>query len=858
MASPFSIFRKYQATLLAVFGVALMVAFVVLPAVIQLQQSPGGRGYTGDAVVTWTGGEMTEADLSGIMQRRQVLGEFLLRLQEAAQAKQGGDEMNLRRESEVLQQLLNNNNPETALQTIVLAQKARDMGMAVDEQAILRFLHRVTDNTFLNDEELLAEARAAIGRKTSMAAIYDAIREELLAAQVRAMSPQGGVTTPSDAWAYYNRLNRTVTAEFVPFRVEDYIDQVAEPTDRQIEEYYEKYKHDYPNPTSPEPGFKERRKVEFHYLVADVDEFLKEEKAKVTRAEIEEYYQANKDSFRETDAQGDDGQGDVDELPSQDPAGDGDRDADDPRKAAPRPPVVPGSLPPQVEAAEPDSVDDGAEQGAVEEIEPAVGDEAAENRDDAEDAAREPADGQPGSEGEEGSPGEAGSDSATPSEDPSEDPSEATTDDAAPTDTPPGDKSAPAEVTVPAEEAEAADDETETAGDQRPANEDQPEEDGAGETSNGPDAAGDDEDAAGNDPGEARDNSDLDAPEPMQRYKPLEEVEDQIRQALAAPRAQQRVDEAIEEARKALATHFEKTIELELQGVEEKPTFDGEALAERFGLEFRSTGLQDPYSLYEAREKHEIALSSRRRQGARPEQFLDLGFVKGLPNYQPMRTELQTEIEDKVFLAWKVNEVEARVPELEEIRDEVVKAWKMEQAREIAASAAKELAAGVDGDQPLEAQVDEDREVITPPEFSYADPIDVYRFMLQIQQFQRGMGGLPQLTPAGIEGVEDAGTDAVVREVIQMPVGSVRVVPNADKSTYFVVRVAGETTGGNPREEFLKTIADNLKRSANAPLGELPFVGLPDRQRLYGNWYRSIEEEYEVRRLDPEFFQRGS
>ncbi len=63
MASPFSIFRKYQATLLAVFGVALMIAFVVFPAIQQMQRLGGGGRGSQPVVMTWVGGKVTGDEL---------------------------------------------------------------------------------------------------------------------------------------------------------------------------------------------------------------------------------------------------------------------------------------------------------------------------------------------------------------------------------------------------------------------------------------------------------------------------------------------------------------------------------------------------------------------------------------------------------------------------------------------------------------------------------------------------------------------------------------------------------------------------------------------------------------------------
>ena len=75
MASPLSIFRKYQTVLLVVFGVVLMVAFVVAPSVLEYQRSASrGGGPENAVVVDWRGGELRESDLASLRRNRALVG----------------------------------------------------------------------------------------------------------------------------------------------------------------------------------------------------------------------------------------------------------------------------------------------------------------------------------------------------------------------------------------------------------------------------------------------------------------------------------------------------------------------------------------------------------------------------------------------------------------------------------------------------------------------------------------------------------------------------------------------------------------------------------------------------------------
>jgi len=103
---------------------------------------------------------------------------------------------------------------------------------------------------------------------------------------------------PSRAWQYYGQLNREVTAEILPLKVEDYIKETPEPTEEQIAELYEEYKHDLAFPNDPEPGFKQRDRIALAYAKADYNKFLAQEKAKLTDEEIETYYNEHINDFR--------------------------------------------------------------------------------------------------------------------------------------------------------------------------------------------------------------------------------------------------------------------------------------------------------------------------------------------------------------------------------------------------------------------------------------------------------------------------------------------------------------------------------------------------------------------------------
>lgn len=759
MASPFSIFRKYQATLLAVFGVALMVAFVVLPAVMQMQQLGGGGGRGSQGVVmTWVGGNVTGEKLQSQGRVNSLTLDFLRAIGE--QARRIDPQAKLPDDAQAVARLLGDTSPGGVVRIMLLSHKASEAGIVVSDDAIYRFLMLVSDNVLDKPKIDAVYQSWAAGRTQStgpappLSSLFDALRTTLMAYEMDKLARAGlAVTSPADAWEYHNRINRRITAEFVPFTVTDYVSKVTgEPTSAELTKLYDEHKYQDPNPDSPEPGFHVPMKVDFHYFVANRDKFVQEEKGKVTRQQIEEYYQERKNNFRIPEDFGV-----VDEV-----------DESDPRQATPRPPQP--------------EVQDGRVEGAA-----------------------DPRDANP-------TPPAVDDDEAVPPND---------------ADATPGG----CEDELPADDdAEAPDTTDEAGGDEAPPA----------------------TDPAGTD-GET-DDPIVDTQPKEPKYKPLEEVEDEIRSAIAGEMADPRIDEAVRQAIRAVKDFEDRRLNFELGDAPDPGKFNHAAVAKKLGIESGETGLVSMRELYE-NEDLALGRSSRAVEGARePQYFLSIGYREGLQLYQPIQTQVGGE--EEIFVSWKVAEEEARVPELADIRAEVVKAWKLDEARKLAQQAAEKLAAEVDGGKLLKEQVPAGTKVITPRAFSYVEPISM-------MMVRFGQARMPRLDEIEFD-IEDSSTDTIKKEVVKMPVGGVEVLPNASKSIYYVVHVVSDVMDEEEsRQKFIQDIVDN-------PLGEGPPLegfmvsgrDLSTRNPIdvqpYFDWYRQLEEEYDVKRVDEEYFRQNN
>jgi hypothetical protein len=79
--------------------------------------------------------------------------------------------------------------------------------------------------------------------------------------------------TPEEFWDFFREYRTEVSTALVPIAVEEFVGQVKDqkPTDAQMEELFEKYKEQEPNPDSPAPGFKQPRRVGVEWVSARPD-----------------------------------------------------------------------------------------------------------------------------------------------------------------------------------------------------------------------------------------------------------------------------------------------------------------------------------------------------------------------------------------------------------------------------------------------------------------------------------------------------------------------------------------------------------------------------------------------------------
>ena len=290
--------------MLAVAAVLAMFAFGILPMVGEWLGQSGGRGqggggYTGDALaVSWQGGQLNEAELQNL---RAVRTE-LVRFQQGVIAK------TQERGGRPLAVVIPNTNSEASIvESVLLAEEANRMGIHVGDDAVLQHLTEHLANDTIDANELARILRDSTGGRIGQNQLFDALKTELAAHQVRILANgaafDGSIAdtavTPGQSFDYFRRMYRRMEAEVMPLPVTEYVSKVTdEPTQAEIEELYNEYKEVFPSPITPTPGFKEPFRARFQWLKADFTAFLDREIANLPEEDIKKYYEENKNSYK--------------------------------------------------------------------------------------------------------------------------------------------------------------------------------------------------------------------------------------------------------------------------------------------------------------------------------------------------------------------------------------------------------------------------------------------------------------------------------------------------------------------------------------------------------------------------------
>lgn len=854
MSSPLSLFRKYQYVFLVVLGVILMFAFVIAPPIADyLTQKQIAATSDNNVVVTWVGGDVREADLTRMQRNHFAAIRFLYAVRAATELPDRDFQMNnngrfVRYDKNGRALFVSPaaaQSEEDLVQKLFRARKAASMGIVIDDNAIAEYLGRLILDTPVRSEqlnEILDQVNPRDAQnQISVQELFDQLRIELAADRIEellALSPL--VSTPAEDREYFDRLNRRVKVELLPLPVNDYLNQVAEPSEAEIAALYEKHKNDFRNPYSPDPGFRRRLRISFAYVKATLAPYVEEElpkaKEKITAAEIEKYYKENAHLFRVRETN--------EEVPPEPrPRGAETNAADNtpPSEPAKTPTTdTPDSNSPSAEQPTETQEESPADSGAEEGPNPNAGDPQ-----------------EPSAE----APSDSGTDAPVSPETPqsrraierresrlvSFSPAGQDNQDAPATDSTDGDDppdAASAENAASDSESPQADDAPPTPGQDSPQADASPEP----ETSGGDDSPTTN-DSASDSPTTAGDKDGSSKPPTSQpaTERPLRPLDDalraEIREERATANARQaaraRVDEALQKIEKEARTYSREYSRWKsrghAEGEPEPAPLDAEALAKKYGLPGKpglvagTTGLLDAIDVGETELGKSFTFNSQTFQQVT---FPALAYNEKTALFSPGR--IGAIVLDTEFCFWKTNEELAHVPDLADVRTEVIQAWKKNRAVVLAKEDAEKKASQTrDAKKSLKELFENEKtKVVETDEFSW----------LSYGNIAPGAFNPPRLSE--VTDVEAAGQD-FMKAVFALDEGGAGVAWNEPQTMVYVVRVVDDVKSTKELdEEFFEGLRQGVTDLA-----------MQNRFEITGQWFREIDKEMKVTWIrDPRYF----
>lgn len=305
MASPFYLFRKYQRAFIAIAAVVAMFIFVVAdPLMSWLQSGSGPQRNAKEVLASWDGGEITAMELDRLTQRRYKINQFLGVMFERARQQIEQEGGTAEPPSNLPDLRLRTDNYQAIQQgcvyTRVFADLARESGISVSDKFINHYLKKWGLGK-TGDAEI---AGLLSQINLSDKALFSGLRELLMTnfyTNSLVFSTAGSL--PEERWEDWKKLNERIVLQATVLPTEKFLSEVPEPSDAALKQFYEEFKDRIPGLSdremgtylpSPDPGFREPRKVKLQYLVGNLDDWTEKSKDSITDEAIAEYYEANK------------------------------------------------------------------------------------------------------------------------------------------------------------------------------------------------------------------------------------------------------------------------------------------------------------------------------------------------------------------------------------------------------------------------------------------------------------------------------------------------------------------------------------------------------------------------------------
>lgn len=283
----FEAFRKRQKEALVVLTLLAMFAFVLGQALDNLINR-GSRGADPVEAVAW--GKKIKASQLARMQADRFHANQFFRRARMWVGLQPFDPFPTDRTA--------------CINAIVLIGKAQRLGLSVTDQQVTDLIHDFTENKLSQTDFFQVLSGAGKQGESERAGIpmtdrelYRVLGQELLISRVLdAIAPRVILDTPWDVYQETSAFKDMIQLEVARIPVANYVSKEGEPDKAVLQELFRRYKDRPANPERGEIGFLKPARIQASYVMARVDKF--QDDVTVTDAEVEKYYEANKDRYR--------------------------------------------------------------------------------------------------------------------------------------------------------------------------------------------------------------------------------------------------------------------------------------------------------------------------------------------------------------------------------------------------------------------------------------------------------------------------------------------------------------------------------------------------------------------------------
>ena len=291
---PFRSFQRNKTGWMAALTLLAIISFIFLPAILDLMG--GGRMGVGGPIPTIAEsrrfGRVTEIELQDIHRNQQVFHGFLdalLRHLILVDPLSEEHRVALRPLETLRNQVARPRTLEELVNTWLIMQYAQEEGYMPNREDVSNLLRQLTGNTLTN--AIYTEVLRSVGM-THQTVERLLIRHILLNRVEERFHLSVGAVSPATRWDWFQRVNRYVTIEAAAVPVDAFIGQVGEPSERQLNAFFETHRARRHNPESAESGFIMPMELAFQYVAARPTQVLLDA---VTEEEMLEYYERFKE-----------------------------------------------------------------------------------------------------------------------------------------------------------------------------------------------------------------------------------------------------------------------------------------------------------------------------------------------------------------------------------------------------------------------------------------------------------------------------------------------------------------------------------------------------------------------------------